>query len=56
MLKKGINVKKLKEQTVKNILSLPDVDEKGYPNSLKIEFAKRLKAKKKKLLSLKLDD
>ena len=55
MLKKDINVKKLKEQTVKNILQLPDYDEKGYPNSLKIEFAKRLKAKRK-TLSLKLDD
>ena len=51
-----MNVKKLKEQTVKNILLLPDYDEKGYPNILKLEFAKKLKAKKKKLLSLKLDD
>ena len=47
--------KQLKAETVKNILSLPDVDEKGYPNILKLEFKKRLKAKRK-LLSLKLDD
>ena len=50
-----MNVKKLKEETIKNILSLPDYDEKGYPNILKIEFVKRLKAKRK-TLSLKLDD
>ena len=50
-----MNVKKLKEQTVKNILELPDYDEKGYPNILKIELVKRLKAKRK-TLSLKLDD
>lgn len=37
--------KRLKAETVKNILSLPDYDEKGYPNILKIEFAKRLKKK-----------
>ena len=48
-------IKKLKEQTIKNILSLPDYDEKGYPNILKLEFKKRLKAKRK-TLSLKLDD
>lgn len=47
--------KRLKAETVKNILSLPDFDEKGYPNILKLEFAKRLKAKRK-TLSLKLDD
>jgi hypothetical protein len=46
---------KLKAETVKNILSLPDYDEKGYPNILKMEFVKRLKAKRK-TLSLKLDD
>lgn len=46
---------KLKAETVKNILSLPDYDGKGYPNILKIEFKKRLKAKRK-MLSLKLDD
>ena len=51
-----MNVKKLKEQTVKNILELPDYDEKGYPNIFKLEIVKRLKAKKRKLLSLKLDD
>lgn len=50
-----MNAKKLKEQTVKNILELPDVDEKGYPNILKMELVKRLKAKRK-TLSLKLDD
>ena len=50
-----MNVKKLKEQTIKNILSLPDIDEKGYPNILKMELVKRLKAKRK-TLSLKLDD
>ena len=50
-----MNVKKLKEQTIKNILSLPDIDEKGYPSILKMELVKRLKAKRK-LLSLKLDD
>ncbi len=48
-------IKQLKAETVKNILSLPDYDEKGYPNSLKLAFAKRLKAKRK-MLSLKLDD
>ena len=48
-------IKRLKAETVKNILSLPDFDEKGYPNILKLEFAKRLKAKRK-TLSLKLDD
>jgi len=47
--------KRLKAETVKNILSLPDFDEKGYPNILKLKFAKRLKAKRK-TLSLKLDD
>ena len=50
-----MNVKKLKEETIKNILSLPDIDEKGYPNILKMELVKRLKAKRK-TLSLKLDD
>lgn len=50
-----MDVKKLKEETLKNILELPDYDEKGYPNILKMELAKRLKAKRK-LLSLKLDD
>ena len=47
--------KQLKAETVKNILSLPDYDEKGYPNILKMELVKRLKAKRK-TLSLKLDD
>ena len=49
------NTNKLKAETVKNILSLPDYDEKGYPNILKLEFKRRLKAKRK-MLSLKLDD
>jgi len=40
-------LKQLKAEFVKNILSLPDYDEKGYPNTLKLAFAKRLKAKRK---------
>jgi len=48
-------LQQLKAEFVKNILSLPDYDEKGYPNTLKLAFAKRLKAKRK-MLSLKLDD
>lgn len=54
-MKDNPKVNQLKAEIVKNILSLPDYDEKGYPNILKKEFVKRLKAKRK-TLSLKLDD
>jgi len=38
-------LQELKAEYVKNILSLPDVNEKGYPNILKLEFKKRAKRK-----------
>jgi len=46
-------LQELKAGWVKNILSLPDYDEKGYPNILKMELARRvkLKARKKKFPS-----